>query len=1011
LFRLLAVVFFLLAAAASLYAGGGRDEVLSHADQLIENKQYDDAIQVLTDYTKTNPEKFKDSQKRLQQIVQLRERYNTIADELLDVLVNDPENNEKILELTQALNAIEPPTTPLAGKFLNQIRDLAVFNQNRNRLERILVEGRSRLEQGDYTGAMEAYAAGLDIYQSEFFASGYGEDAEADAREGLENISRDISDFYALFSPFNQAAGAVENTNRELGLDVLREDYDNLTGRMEELMAIRNNFYQVGASFNSRQEILQRDNAAMGDRSFLSFASRLIHGPAGQTEGMLGVLDRYWEQRIASAESAVSGLRDSFYNEAYSAALNREYAGAIPLLETTEGYISISRDFLNRRLAYEEDNNPPVQVIFEERVLQNKTDEYLNYQAMGRSIAVLKEAEALGVRETALSEGGFPALGSWQEGQLEGAAAIAMEEEIRASYSVLKDELTLLKARLDGETVLIRNYQGAYEDSGAGAGNALSFMDNAHTLIGALESLVTEQISNSAVRRYTIANGDFEKIVIEREGEFEEADSLMQGITQTTEGGGEYTARYPSEGLIILTRLGQSLAVNLTAGRGLLSRYGDESPDMLNSVEIQPLYSSAQSLVNRLGSLQSRVGPLAAAARTQVSQAEAFRLEGDRLVQEARTALGRDNLDLARERLDRALERYQSSLAIQESASIRSIWDTQLVALGDEIKARQNEIVVRDVRALLTNVRTTYYNGNFEQAEGLLIRAQNLWRTTNSTENPEVRYWINLVRGAQSLQAGKTIPVTAPLYAEMSQLLSEAKRNYDEGTRMINSGRRQVGLSSFAEARQKTQEIRLMFPMNQEARLLELRMEQVTDPPAFAAAFDQRLNEARAGTRPPTRSAESFATLQELAIINPLYPGMAGIIRQAEIDIGIRPPDPDPRAVAQSRELTLSARSIIDAYNTVQYAIAQTQLDQAILLNPNNNEAIILKDVVQTRMTGTGVFVLDSVSQDLYNQAVQQLQLGNNLNAYAIVQQLLQNPKIRNATIIQDLQRRIESVL
>jgi hypothetical protein len=62
-------------------------------------------------------------------------------------------------------------------------------------------------------------------------------------------------------------------------------------------------------------------------------------------------------------------------------------------------------------------------------------------------------------------------------------------------------------------------------------------------------------------------------------------------------------------------------------------------------------------------------------------------------------------------------------------------------------------------------------------------------------------------------------------------------------------------------------------------------------------------------------------------------------------------------------------------------------------------------------MTGTGVIVLDSYSQDEYTKAVQEFQRGNTLNALAIVQQLLQNPKNRNSTLILELQRRIESVL
>jgi hypothetical protein len=1012
LIRLLAAVVFLLAASVFLYGEGGRDEVLSRADTLIQNKEYDEAIRMLSSYMKTNPDKFQEAQKRLQHIIQLREQYNLIADELLDTLRDHPEESEKILELTEALNAIEPTSNPLAEQFLDQLISLATFNRNRNRLDAVLAEGRALLEAGDYAGAMAAYTGGLDIYQEDFFRAGYGEEAEAEAREGLENIFRSASGFSALAGPFSQAAGRlIDSGGNPPGVNALSELYGGFTARMEELTAIRNVLLGVGVSYEARQEILRRENEALGDRSFLSFASRLIYGPAEQNEGMLGVLDRYWEDKVSPAEAAVLARTDSFYNSACAAAENREYSRALPLLESAAEYISLSLDFINRRYAYEEAGDPPVNILFGEKVLSKKTDDYLKYRAMGIAVSAIKDTELLGERAAGLSAGGFPALAAWRDGRMEAAEAGAEEQAIRASFTALGDELALVKAALNEEAALTGNYREGGGISGSGFGNALGIIAQAGNIVDGLDALVREQLLNSALRFYTIANGDFGKEVTAREGEFKEAASLIQGIPQVLEGDIEYIAHYPAEGLAILTGLSRKLSVNLTAGRELLSGYGAESTDILDASGAGLLHAAAREMVNRLESLQSRAGDLMAAARTQVSRAGALRSEGDRLFREAQAAMARNDFDAARERLNRATTRYHDSLAIQESASLRTTWDTQLVNMGAEIAGRLNEIVVRDVRTLVNNAKNVYYSGDFERADILLAQAQNRWRTTNSAENPEVSYWLNLVRGALSLQAGKDIPVTAPLYAEMSQLLSEARRNFEQGVRMINGGRRREGLAMFDEALRKTREVRLMFPMNQEARLLELRMEQVTDPAAFERTFRARINEAAAGTRPAVRSQESFATLQELALINPRYPNIDRIIRRAKIDMGLIPPDPDPAALARSNELTRLARSTIDAQNSVRYHVALAQLEEAILLNPNNNDAIIAKDILLTRMTGTGVIVLDSNSKDEYDRAVLELQQGNYINAWTIVQRLLQNPKNRNSTLILDLQRRIESVL
>ncbi|MDR1863186.1 MAG: hypothetical protein LBQ67_04610 [Treponema sp.] len=1007
----MAAAIFLLVGSVFLYGRGDRDEVLSWADSLMENKEYDEAIQILSEYMKTNPDKFKDAQRRLQRIIRIRERYNAIADELLDTLRDRPDDNERILELTEALNAIEPATNPTAQRFLRQVAALAVFNRNRSRLEAILANGRALLERGDYTGAMAAYAGGLDIYQEEYFSAGYGEEAERLAREGLENVFRELSNFSALEAPFNQAAGRLRDSVGGPYSEEIPQLYGDLARGIEDLTALRNKLREVAVAYNTQQKILQEENEDLGDRSFLAFAFRLIH----RDEGMLGVLDRFWEDKVSPAEAAVADRADFFYGQAYAAADNREYSRALPLLENAAGYISISLDFINRRYAYKEKDDPPAAILFNERVLLEQTGDYLKYRAMGMAVSAIKDTEVLGQRVRGLSEEGFPALSLWREGLMGREDAEAAEQRLRNSFTDLGAELALVRTTLnDGNALIensIENYRNIYEESGTEEETPLAFMNNAGGIIGAVDAFVREQIANSVLRRYTISNGDFEKELTAREGEFAEADALIQGIPQTPRDGIEYIAHYPSEGLIILTSLSRNLSANLAVGRELLSRYGSEDRETLNFSGMSSLYASAQAMFNRLDSLQARIGPLTAATEAQIFRADAFRNEGDLFFREAQAAADRDQLEIARERLDTAAARYQNSLALQESPSLRAAWDTQLVNLGTEIARRLNDVIIREVRTLVNNARDVYYEGNFDRAENFLVRAQNRWRITNSVENSEVAYWLNLVRGALSLYAGKTIPITAPLYAEMSQLLSEANRDFEEGLRMLNGGRRQAGLSRLSEVLQITREIRLIFPMNQEARLLELRTEQVTDPDAFERTFRDRINEAIAGTKPGLRSQESFATLQELALINPQYPNIDRIIRQARIDMGLIPPDPDPRAIARSSELTRLARSIIDAQNSVQYQIALAQLDEAILLNPTNNNAIIAKDILLTRTTGSGVIVLDSNSREEYDRAVLELQQGKYINAWTIVQRLLQNPRNRNSTLILDLQRRIESVL
>jgi len=93
------------------------------------------------------------------------------------------------------------------------------------------------------------------------------------------------------------------------------------------------------------------------------------------------------------------------------------------------------------------------------------------------------------------------------------------------------------------------------------------------------------------------------------------------------------------------------------------------------------------------------------------------------------------------------------------------------------------------------------------------------------------------------------------------------------------------------------------------------------------------------------------------------------------------------------------------------FPAAVIQLDEAIKLNPENQQAINLKDRIQSSSGGQQVAVLSAKAEAQYMQAVAELQKGNKITAAAIVEQLLQDPKNRNSSKIQELKKRIDSQL
>ena len=1012
--RLLAAVFILLTAAASLYGRGAREDTsLSRADQLIADREYDEAVRVLSDFIKDNPDRFDEAQKRLKTIISLRDRYNQIANELLDIVETDPENSGRIMALSDELLAIESSSNPATVRFLNQIRYLAVFRINSNRLESILLAARKQLQLNDFSGALATYSSGLDIYQELYFSSDYGEEAENVAYSGLEGIENNINRFNALRDPINlNAARLAEfgNPNPASPSEASRI-FGELSPYLDQLTAVHDSFQQIQSSFETQLAINQREHNETGDRSFLSFAGKLLSGPIGVREGMIGTLDQFWNYRVKPAESALTGLVNNYYNTGLKSMVDKDYAPGISVFNTTDLYITPALELTRKSNRFLGTGNARTYMFYGEMVSEERAENYLNLRIMNHALVHLRTLGNLANRDLDLEKTGFPSLVSWQNGVLTTQAAVSQEQSVRQSYQSLINELMVLDERIKADLENSRFYVENLSYISGGIGTPQKPLDDAADLLTGLNSRLRMMEYNSAVRRYTISTLDMDRRVTRRESEFEEGNALIRGIFRETEGGEEYVSHYPTEGLEILTRMNNSLETDIRDNRALLALFIAEDQGTLGAAEISALYSSNRDLLTRLLAMQTSSSGIMVAAREQIQRAAALRYEGDRLFQEARTALNRNDFQGARNNLTRAVDQYRASRAIQESESLRTIWDTQVVALNADIDRRENEVIVLYVRDQITRAQSFYFAGNIDQAETALVNAQNRWRITNTTEQPEVEYWLGLVRGALSLQSGRIIAPTAPLYAEMSQLLSDARRNYDEGVRLLNAGRRQEGLARFSDAMDKTREVRLMFPLNHDARMLELRIEQQTNQEVFNATFRQRLNEAVAGTRPAVRSMQSFAELQDLAEINPRYPGIAAILTQAEIDMGLRPRPPDPRDLARSAELTRSAEANFNSRDSIRIGLARTELEQAIRLNPNNTQAQQLLDRVLISITGIGTIAIPQAVQDQYDIAFRMHTQGNYLQADAILQRLLQNPANQRYTIIIELKRRNDAFL
>jgi len=964
------------------FGRGGQDAELARADELIQNRQHSEAILVLTDYARRNPNKFEHANQRLRRIYQIRDEFNRTADELIWTLLNDPENNDKILALSRHLYTLEHEDSPLLANFVARTREIAQFNVNRVRLRGILERGREHLDRGESAAALRTYAEGLDFMREEFFMAGYGAAIENEVRRETENVNSILASFQQVSSQMGTISAELIRTINAGNTAQIPEITGRLTIAMDNFIAQKQRLYASVNNFERLLNSVRAINQDTGDRNHLSFVSIIIRGRSEEAmegpfvqEGMLGAFDNYWDNSIGSVVNNIAAYIGRANASSITALNARNYSEVISSLNTMGYYVNLTPLYFDKHRQLME--RPQTTVLYGSTILGKDIRPFLEIRALNEANNFLMQAANVAERQNFNRS----ALERFMASAIGAAQAISEEQQTRSEILAAQRSITDIVTRANQVHADINRHQ------------EIAHVRNAANAIDGMRAIYTAEEQQSIQRYFAIAQSGLQNNVFERRAQLERGRNLLNGQTQTNAEGTTVTYRYPTEALAELTAVITATNADLQLAAG-----GDEG-----TVNVS---AEHRRIVNDLNEIRNQATAMAETARTRSSQAQAYRTEGERLFREAQTAAQRRDFDTARTRVDQAARMFDSSLEIQESAALRRIRDNDLLAFGRSMATAENEIIIAEVRAHIDRARNLYNEGNFGAAEEVLLIGRGRWRIVNPhEEHEEIVVWLNLVRTAIAASSARIISPTAPLYPEMSQLLNQAQRNYEEGVRFINIGQRNQGVVRFNEALQLTREVKLIFPVNQEAGILDLRIEQFLDPRAFNASFEQRLRTAIAGTK--QKDMEAFADLLNLSEINPRYPNMRAIIIEAEIDMGIRPPPPSPAAVARSRELTLSASRILDSAQTAQYDVALIQLNEAINLNPLNADAPRVRDrLLRARNTPQNI-ALSSQDEAQYQRALRELQAGNTLEAFAIVQRLMQNPNNRNVQKVVELHERI----
>jgi hypothetical protein len=984
---IIAILIFLALSPLTVFAGGQREDPVDNARQLMAERRYNDAILVLTEAVRKDPDKFDQVEALMEEIRTIRDKYNALYAELIEVL-NPPEgeslDEERAYDIIRSMEELDRDPNSAAVEAFAEMRASIVFAVNDRQFRQIMADALILLEQERYDEAIGLYLSGFGLHRELYLEKDYNQqvlDQVRLLRSLLENEAASFrEELPEAASMHSGAMSALADENRIM----LSQALGTLKDMMIGIDLRRSVVLQTAADIDAvRLEIQAEDES---DVPYLSTLRVLARGRADaqQPEGIAGAIGRFRDSRYAELFSGIAALAEHHYQSGIAAYNEKDR-------DTADREFSIGADYaglLETVIGFKTGGELPAAGDAPETVLSD----LLLSRALELSTAWFSRLNILGSGLYAEKENWDqldpPLLAERRERILELREAVgesaAPVEEFLAILGEYPDTASLQRAEALGEQLL----RAAEE----------------------LSSLTLDLERESVVRRGSILLDNLDQRLARLDETAAEAAAYIEGTPELViEGAEPFTVRRPR----LAARNLQSSAPELeTLDLDIAALTGElrEEPAPVSGHEpVQELIASGEAMRAAIRVLQLRSASLLTKADELNRQADITLAEGNLRLSEAEALLSSNSFEQARDKLEQAGSALALSLTFREDEAVRSSIDQRISSLADRIITEQNRLVVRQVRDLINRGRELFFQEKFIEAEQTFQRAQARWLQTNTEEEPEVNGWLERVRRALETTSGVELTVADPLYPEMTQMLNLARKDFIEGEQLFGAGNRDRAGEFFAEAERKIEYVKEPFPNNKAASILYLQILQYTQPEDFDTIFSSRFNTAR--RQIATAPEEAYRELKVLEAIRPGYSGMERAIYDAEIATGIRQPPPDRAKLARARELYRDADRIVQNDIRAQFPVAIAYLNEAINLDPDYDAAVVLKDRIQAGSGGAVTVVLSSVAQQQLKQAEDLFIAGRYFEASVVVEQLLQNPENRRNPRLIELQKRIEARL
>ncbi len=1027
---------------------------LSEIDALISSSNYNEALKSLTLYMKEHPNDFDRAQKRVDRVLKARNAFNKNAEKLVDMIKSGEGDQIQKLEKITLLEKSEVDPTETVSEFTALARRTVALGDVLIAYNRIMHQGLRLVEAGQYADAALKFEEGFliknefsdivfeqsdaleengDASESEGILVEYESDIIDGVNEAIKKI-KEADEGTLLLPGFKAVESECESSYAEFIRNVRNKNFDGAEKSFEKVRASFKKLADLRNSVMAQSRILDEFDALANERnpllmgtSYITFYQRFVLGDeTNANTGVIGAMDAFWNTRV---ESMKSNINEAIYSTLSN--IQKE----LPEAEIFQKAATISRQQKNLALAEnfsllavkvqdlyllpENFDGTPVGKDFkdyEDSMLFVKdylADLILSYSSSERIAAEekheIKSGETSGrIDDEAFSES-LMSINRYEkikEDSKDYLIRVNAEKEREDAYFLEKQRRAQEEARLEKEESVDgmnsprkRQTAGAeVSDETADFRNAISYfisVNNQNTLraedhIKNLWAFLAQLYLHNGNVSYDMLFDDFSK-----------AQKLLDGETD-----GNLVKKYPREA-------GEK-SREISSGIAETKSYLLESKERLDggkrfkgvSAEYDSSLSGIDELIKKLDGLALKNSELAKKADSQIRLASIASDEGKNQYEKALLSFNKNDFSSANAAIDAASEKFAQSLDYQFDEEILALREEKLAALASQILAAENEKVIRDVFALKEKASSYYYSSDFDSAENTLVQAQSLLSSVNAESDPEIEELLASVKNIKSLEFGRVLLSSDPHYPELSNSLNMARLSFERGVSFKKQGKSEDALEAFNVAQTNIRNVQNVYPLNKEARLINLQIQQELDPQGFPALFEKQYRDAKLNST----LNERLADLQDLYAINPKYPGLSKEIYDLEETLGMHPKkvvksDAKKRAEEALREAKALFRDAGSDDEKLSQALAK--VNQAILLDSTNSEAKNVKLSIQLKIGNQTTAILSQSDEKLYAEAGRLFNQRKFEEANAVMNELWKSSAAKKSRKVIDLRNRI----